>query len=157
MSSRFLLRLPLPSFWEQTSSKKSFTIMKQRIFTVVLSICCSLLPACEANTGRNPAPAANNTAIATEIDNKQAILIDVRTADEYAAGHAAQAILVPYDVIEQKIAPIAPDKNQKIYLYCRSGRRSAIATETLKGMGYTNVTDLGGLWQLGQYGLRVGQ
>ena len=48
-------------------------------------------------------------------------------------------------------------KNQKIYVYCRSGRRSAIATETLKGMGYTNVTDLGGLGQLGQYGLRVGQ
>ena len=132
-------------------------MMKYRIWTIALSICCCLLPACEANTGSHPTHTASNTAIATEIANQQAILIDVRTADEYAAGHAAQAILVPYDVIEQKIAPIAPDKNQKIYLYCRSGRRSAIATETLKGMGYTNVTDLGGLGQLGQYGLRVGQ
>ncbi|MFZ1418622.1 MAG: rhodanese-like domain-containing protein [Burkholderiaceae bacterium] len=132
-------------------------MMKHRIWTIALSICCCLLPACEANTGSHPTHTASNTAIATEIAHQQAILIDVRTADEYAAGHAAQAILVPYDVIEQKIAPIAPDKNQKIYLYCRSGRRSAIATETLKGMGYTNVTDLGGLGQLGQYGLRVGQ
>lgn len=131
--------------------------MKYPILTIALSICCCLLPACEANTDSHPIHATSNTAIATEIANQQAILIDVRTADEYAAGHAAQAILLPYDVIEQKIAQIAPNKNQKIYVYCRSGRRSAIASATLKHIGYSNLIDLGGLSNLEQYGLRVGQ
>ena len=125
--------------------------MKHRIFTLALSLCCCLLSACEANMGNSTTHPTSNPAIATEIANQQAILIDVRT------GHAAQAILAPYDTIEQKIASIAPDKNQKIYLYCRSGRRSGIASATLKRMGYTNLVDLGGLGNLAQYGLRVGQ
>ncbi len=132
-------------------------MMKHRIFTLALSLCCCLLSACEANMGNSTTHPTSNPAIATEIANQQAILIDVRTPEEYAAGHAAQAILAPYDTIEQKIASIAPDKNQKIYLYCRSGRRSGIASATLKRMGYTNLVDLGGLGNLAQYGLRVGQ
>ena len=129
--------------------------MKHRIFTLALSLCCCLLSACEANMGNSTTHPTSNPAIATEIANQQAILIDVRTPEEYAAGHAAQAILAPYDTIEQKIASIAPDKKQKIYLYCRSGRRSTIAAETLKNLGYTNIVNLGGLNQLGQYGLQL--
>ena len=129
--------------------------MKHRIFTLALSLFCCLLPACEANMGNSTTHPTSNPAIATEIANQQAILIDVRTPEEYAAGHAAQAILAPYDTIEQKIVSIAPDKKQKIYLYCRSGRRSTIAAETLKNLGYTNIVNLGGLNQLGQYGLQL--
>lgn len=128
--------------------------MKRRIFAAVLSLSCVLLPACEANNRANdnvPKPAN----IAGEIAHQQAILLDVRTAEEYAAGHAPNATLIPYDSIAQQISGIAPDKNQKIYVYCRSGRRSGIAVETLKNMGYNQVTDLGGLGRLEQYGLTV--
>lgn len=141
--------------------------MNQRICLMALCAACAIaLPACKAepkfadgsvaNTATTATTAAAN-AIPAELAAHQAILIDVRTPEEYAAGHAAQAILAPYDTIEQKIASIAPDKKQKIYLYCRSGRRSGIASATLKRMGYTNLVDLGGLGNLAQYGLRVGQ
>ena len=132
--------------------------MKYRLLITLLTA-YTLLTACEANTSNvnyaNPSVTQASSSVASEIAAKQAILLDVRTPDEYASGHVAQAILAPYDSIGEKIAQIAPDKAQKIYLYCRSGRRSGIATETLKSMGYTNVTDLGGLCHLGQYGLSV--
>ena len=139
--------------------------MNQRICLMALCAACVIaLPACKAepkfadgnvaNTATTATTAAAN-AIPAELAAHQAILIDVRTPEEYAAGHAAQAILAPYDTIEQKIASIAPDKKQKIYLYCRSGRRSTIAAETLKNLGYTNIVNLGGLNQLGQYGLQL--
>ncbi len=139
--------------------------MNQRACLMALCAACAIaLPACKAepkfadgsvaNTATTATTAAAN-AIPAELAAHQAILIDVRTPEEYAAGHAAQAILAPYDTIEQKIASIAPDKKQKIYLYCRSGRRSTIAAETLKNLGYTNIVNLGGLNQLGQYGLQL--
>lgn len=71
------------------------------------------------------------------------ILLDVRTSQEYDAGHLEGAILIPYDQIGEKIGSVVKKKSQKIYLYCRSGRRSKIATEKLAELGYKNVVDLG--------------
>ncbi len=71
--------------------------------------------------------------------------IDVRTAEEYASAHAAAAINIPHDQIAQKIAAVTQNKEAEIWLYCRSGRRSGIALETLEGMGYTQVKNIGGL------------
>lgn len=71
------------------------------------------------------------------------IIIDNRTAEEFADGHLVDAILLPYDEIEKKIAAVAPDKNAMIKLYCRSGRRSGIAKTALEKMGYKNVENLG--------------
>lgn len=73
------------------------------------------------------------------------IWIDVRTADEYRTGHAENAIHIPYDVIADQIGEAAPDKAHPITLYCRSGRRSAIALATLQELGYQQLTDVGGL------------
>lgn len=73
-----------------------------------------------------------------------AILYDVRTPAEYAEGHFADAI--NFDV-EKMIDGEFPDtaKDTQLYVYCRSGNRSAQATSLLKDAGFTNVTDLGGL------------
>ena len=76
--------------------------------------------------------------------------IDVRTAEEYRAGHLEGAVHIPFDEIEQKITAISADKTQDIQLYCRSGRRSGIALETLRRMGYNNVTNAGAYEQLKQ-------
>lgn len=70
-----------------------------------------------------------------------ALLLDVRTAEEYAAGHIPGAELLPYDEIRSRFAE--PDKARPIVVYCRSGRRSAIARSTLMEMGYRNVSDFG--------------
>ena len=73
----------------------------------------------------------------------QNLWIDVRTIDEYKAGHLEGAINIPYDEIEQKITAVAADKATDIQLYCRSGRRSGIALETLRSLGYSKVTNAG--------------
>lgn len=73
------------------------------------------------------------------------LLIDVRTEKEWNSGHIRGAILIPYGRIGDRIAAVAKDKSRKIYVYCRSGRRSQIAKETLERLGYKNVINLGGL------------
>lgn len=80
----------------------------------------------------------------------QNLWIDVRTAEEYKAGHLEGAINIPYDEIEQKIEAVSADKNTDIQLYCRSGRRSGIALESLRSLGYSKVTNAGAYEQLKQ-------
>ena len=73
-----------------------------------------------------------------------AILLDVRRVDEYQTKHIPGSINIPVEVIEE--APlILLDKNQTIYVYCRSGVRSLKASEALINMGYTNIIEIGGI------------
>lgn len=71
--------------------------------------------------------------------------IDVRTAEEYGAGHVAGAANIPYEEIVDRIGEVTSDKEATIYLYCRSGRRSGIALENLQEAGYRNAVNIGGL------------
>ncbi|NJD91472.1 MAG: rhodanese-like domain-containing protein, partial [Geobacter sp.] len=71
------------------------------------------------------------------------LLIDVRTEAEWQVEHLQGAILIPYDKIGDEIGKVAPDKNTKIELYCRTGRRSGVALESLKKLGYGDVTNYG--------------
>ena len=73
------------------------------------------------------------------------IILDVREQDEYDAGHISGAILIPYTQIEAKANEMLPDKDQLILVYCRSGRRSKLAAEILVELGYTNITEFGGI------------
>ena len=78
--------------------------------------------------------------------DKSALVLDVRTAEEYAAGHLEKALLLPFDAIDAKTAAqFIPKKTTKVVLYCHSGRRSGLAAQTLKDLGYTNVLDFGAL------------
>ena len=70
------------------------------------------------------------------------LLIDVRTEAEWNEGHLEGAIRIPYEKIGEEIVTAAPDKKTKINLYCRTGRRSGIALDTLKKLGYEDVTNL---------------
>jgi phage shock protein E len=75
----------------------------------------------------------------------QPLLIDVRTSEEYQREHVRTAVNIPYDEIAGRIAAMAPDRNTRIALYCRSGRRSGIAEQTLRQLGYSQVENKGGL------------
>lgn len=77
------------------------------------------------------------------------VLLDVRTAQEFAGGHLPGAVLLPHDEVEQKAADLLPDKEQTIVVYCRSGRRSSMAAAVLTKLGYSNVYDFGAVdnWQ----------
>ncbi len=73
------------------------------------------------------------------------VIIDVRTVREWNNGHLEGAILIPYDQIGEKISSVVKDKSQRIYLYCRTGRRSGIAKEVLEKLGYKDIINLGSL------------
>jgi len=74
------------------------------------------------------------------IDAKEAvILLDVRDGDEYAAGHLPGAINLSRGTMEFKVFKAIPDQNAKIYVYCKTGARSALATKTLIDLGYKNA------------------
>ena len=73
-----------------------------------------------------------------------AVIVDVRSPAEFAQGHVEGAVNVPGTSIE-RIAKIVPDKDTPLYLHCQSGVRSGAASRTLKAMGYTNVTNMGGI------------
>ena len=77
------------------------------------------------------------------------IILDTREQYEYDEGHIPGAILIPYTEIENKAEEIIPDKDAQILVYCRPGRRSKIAAESLEKLGYTNVKEFGGIidWQ----------
>ncbi len=74
-------------------------------------------------------------------------LVDVREDSEWEKAHAAGAIHLSKGVIERDIEKTIPDKNAKLVLYCGGGFRSALATDNLQKMGYTNVTSLDGGWR----------
>lgn len=71
------------------------------------------------------------------------VIIDVRTESEWKDGHLQGALLIPHEQIGQEIAKKVGDKKTKIYLYCRSGRRTGIALEVLKKAGYEHIINLG--------------
>ena len=76
---------------------------------------------------------------------KEYIILDTREQDEFNEGHIPGAILIPYTEIEEKAEKVLPDKDALILVYCRSGRRSKIASESLAELGYTNVKEFGGI------------
>lgn len=77
--------------------------------------------------------------------DEEHIILDVREQDEFDEGHIPSAILIPYTEIENNAEEKLPDKDTLILVYCRSGRRSKIAAESLAKLGYTNVKEFGGI------------
>ena len=73
------------------------------------------------------------------------IILDVRTEEEFAQGHIADAILIPDYEITEKAESVLMDKEQQILVYCRSGRRSKNAASQLVELGYSNIKEFGGI------------
>lgn len=85
-----------------------------------------------------------NSGVRSFLSTEGAVLLDVRTAEEYQEGHIEGSRNIPLQSIEITESVIT-DKSTPIFVHCRSGVRSAQATNILKGMGYTNVEDIGGI------------
>jgi rhodanese-related sulfurtransferase len=79
--------------------------------------------------------------------NRDAKLFDVREDHEWQAAHAAGAEHVGKGIIERDIEVKVPDKSTEVILYCGGGYRSALATDVLQRMGYTNVFSMAGGWR----------
>ena len=85
-----------------------------------------------------------NSGVRSFLSTEGAVLLDVRTQEEYSDGHIAGSKNIPLQSIEQ-VESVIKDKGTPIFVHCRSGARSAQATSILKKMGYTNVSDIGGI------------
>ncbi len=101
-------------------------------------------PAGSPQVNNEPAAKLSFATVSNEVAKKSATLLDVRSSEEYASGHFAGAVNLDVENIRAGKLPDSA-KTQPLYIYCRSGNRSAQATELLKAAGYTAVTDLGGL------------
>ena len=138
-----------------------------------LLLAASFAPFCFAQTSAPPPQPSNSgfTALVNDaktriqeinVDQLKALqasgekftLIDVREDNEWDAGHATGAVHLGKGVIEREIEKAAPRKDAKLVLYCGGGSRSALATDSLMKMGYTNAFSLvGGLGAYTKAGL----
>ena len=111
---------------------------------MLILLAAVMLTAC----GQKPAVYKNITAQeAKQIMDSQRgyIILDVRTQEEYDAGHVPGAVLIPNTELEARAESELPDKDQLLLVYCRSGRRSKLASEILVQLGYTNILEFGGI------------
>jgi len=115
----------------------------------ILLLSILLLTGCTAplNTAKANAYRQITMTEAVEMMEKEKnyIILDVRTEQEFAAGHIPNAILVPNETIGMQEIPLLPDKDQLIMVYCRSGNRSKQASSKLVQLGYTNIIEIGGI------------
>ena len=85
-----------------------------------------------------------NQGVADYHNTPGAILLDVRTPQEYREGHIPDSKNIPLQAID-KVADLAENKDTVLYVYCYSGARSRQAVSHLQYMGYTNVQNIGGI------------
>ena len=85
-----------------------------------------------------------------------ALMIDVRTQEEWDSGHIDGTTHIPLDTIADNIHNFTDSKDEEILLYCRSGNRSGKAKKILDNLGYTNTKNLGGITQVSEtYNLKI--
>lgn len=114
---------------------------------LIITLCIFLLSGCgEAENTDSSDGSVNYMEAKEKIINDGAILLDVRTKEEYNEKHIDGASLLPLDKIDiDSISQIVSEKDTPIIVYCRSGNRSQQAREKLIALGYSKVYDLGAM------------
>lgn len=123
------------------------------LWVAVFCLSAIMLTSCGNNNTDEVQTNMNNTyeqisgeqAKALMDSEKDYVIIDARTQEEFDGGHISGAVLIPEYEIAQRAENELPDKDQLILVYCRSGRRSKIASQALVDLGYTNVKEFGGI------------
>ena len=121
--------------------------LKGLIIMLLISLSLFGMTACDGENGKASTYEQITAEQAKTImdTEKDYVIIDARTEEEFAEGHIENAILIPEYEIKDRAEKELSDKEQLILVYCRSGRRSKIASEELVKLGYTNVKEFGGI------------
>ena len=119
-----------------------------KILVRTLFFCSVLLTAtfCNAST----TPLISQEQLIQSQQSSSVTIIDVRSVEEFNDGHVPGAINIPHDQIQHHLDQLLPLKEQKVAVYCRSGRRAAIAEKAMMELGLKNVHHLEGDWLLWQ-------
>ena len=120
-------------------------LKKGWILIMMLAFSTFAFSACGGQTEASYKQITQAEAKAIMDSGAECVIIDARTEEEFAQGHIPGAILIPEYEIASRAEAELPDKNALILVYCRSGRRSKIASEELVKLGYTNVQEFGGI------------
>ena len=105
----------------------------------ILLLCCFLLFGLTACKETETEEKKEENTVESIMAKGNYVIVDVRTKEEYEESHVKEAINIPYDEIDENTDL---PKEKTIFVYCKSGRRSGIAKESLEKLGY-NVIDLG--------------
>lgn len=118
--------------------------MKKCLICLLAMIC--LLCACGGEETVSFQQISQEEAKTIMSTNRDAVILDVRTQEEYNSGHIKGAVLLPVDEITRETAQtVIPDKDTQVLVYCRSGNRSVTASKALAQLGYTQVYEFGGI------------
>lgn len=116
--------------------EKKVCLMTKSIVKFLVVVCVFTM-ICGCDSGKKVDDAKSN--LESVLSQNNYVVIDVRTKEEYDAGHVKGALNVPYDEIDESLDV---EKDKTILVYCQSGRRSKIAYDDLRSLGY-EVFDLG--------------
>lgn len=102
-----------------------------------------------SNSGQSASLPDRDPALARKLVGEGAVLLDVRTVEEYSDRHLDKAVNVPIDKLNAQMSEIekltSGDKSKPIVVYCQAGGRAGRAKAALTAAGYTQVTNLGGI------------
>jgi rhodanese-related sulfurtransferase len=132
--------------------------MRASIVPLLLIATTTALAAAPSPPGSPAAPAAAAPAVVSAVRPVTAdallarqrakdpalVVLDVRTPEEYAAGHVPGAVNVPHDQVEARIAELAPLRDKDVVVYCRSGKRAGMALGVLEKAGFRKLGHLEG-------------
>ena len=124
------------------TQKKYYTITVPLLLILQIAAAVMLLSGCSSASYTQ---ITQDEAMKMMQEQTDCLIVDVRRPDEFAEGHIAGAVNVPNETIEDEAPDALPDKEQTLFIYCRSGNRSKEASQKLADMGYTNVYEFGGI------------
>ena len=123
--------------------------------TPLLLAAALLVIGCAGPKQDTSAGAASTGTASSQPSASKPVYVDVRTAEEYASGHVAGAIHIPYDEMPARWQELERYRDSSLVVYCRSGRRSGIAIGVLEEKGFSKLENGGGIDDLKGQGVAV--
>lgn len=135
---------PFPARWGKPVPVAA--LLAALLLAIALAGCAGISASGEATEGENVIQKISAQEAHDMMTSNEVAVLDVRTPEEYAERHIANARLLTLDTISAETAAAAvPDKDEPVLVYCRSGVRSAEAARKLAALGYTDIYDFGGI------------
>jgi phage shock protein E len=113
------------------------------VFVVLIALAAMAMAACGGSAAQPAVQTVDASEAVSMLDSR--VVIDVRTAAEYAAGHIAGAQNIDVESADFPSRISTLDGTAPVLVYCRSGRRSAIAAEQMAAAGFSDLVDAGAI------------